>query len=125
MAYHAWGGFASPLLIALLVTARKSGACRRDFHRWRPKEDAADCAADPGELCEAGAGGSLQRADVRGDAQVVRKHLKELKKIPGARDVYVALARAGLRYLPARNRKELEKLLAVSLSRRASSRHLV
>jgi predicted short-subunit dehydrogenase-like oxidoreductase (DUF2520 family) len=48
---------------------------------------------------------------VRGDAQVVRRHVKELKKIPGAKDVYMSLARAGLRYLPLRNRKELEKLL--------------
>jgi predicted short-subunit dehydrogenase-like oxidoreductase (DUF2520 family) len=48
---------------------------------------------------------------VRGDAQVVRKHLSELKKIPGAGEVYAALARAALRYLPAGNRTELEKML--------------
>jgi predicted short-subunit dehydrogenase-like oxidoreductase (DUF2520 family) len=48
---------------------------------------------------------------VRGDAQVVRKHLSELKKIPGAGEVYTALARAALRYLPAGNRTELEKML--------------
>jgi hypothetical protein len=41
----------------------------------------------------------------------VRKHLSELKKIPGAGEVYAALARAALRYLPAGNRTELEKLL--------------
>jgi hypothetical protein len=41
----------------------------------------------------------------------VRQHLKELKKIPEARAVYAALARAGLRYLPARNGEQLEKQL--------------
>ena len=58
-----------------------------------------------------GPAGAFSGPIVRGDAQVVRKHVKELRKIPGAKDVYLALARAGLRYLPLRNRKELEKLL--------------
>ena len=48
---------------------------------------------------------------VRGDAEVVRKHLHNLKKIPEAKDVYLALARAGLRYLPSRNRRKLEQVL--------------
>jgi predicted short-subunit dehydrogenase-like oxidoreductase (DUF2520 family) len=58
-----------------------------------------------------GPAGAFSGPIVRGDAQVVRRHVKELKKIPGAKDVYLALARAGIRYLPSRNRKELEKLL--------------
>jgi hypothetical protein len=37
--------------------------------------------------------------------------LKELKKVPESRAVYLALARAGLRYLPARKRESLKKLL--------------
>jgi hypothetical protein len=37
--------------------------------------------------------------------------LRELKKVPEARPVYLALARAASVYLPARNRGELEKLL--------------
>jgi len=58
-----------------------------------------------------GPAGAFSGPIVRGDAPVVRQHLKELKKVPEARAVYLALARAGLRYLPARNRRELEKLL--------------
>jgi predicted short-subunit dehydrogenase-like oxidoreductase (DUF2520 family) len=58
-----------------------------------------------------GPAGAFSGPIVRGDAQVVRQHLRELKKIPEARAVYLALARAGLRYLPARNRRELERLL--------------
>jgi len=34
-----------------------------------------------------------------------------LKKHPGAREVYVALARTALRGLPVKNREELERLL--------------
>ncbi|MGE5726145.1 MAG: DUF2520 domain-containing protein, partial [Acidobacteriota bacterium] len=48
---------------------------------------------------------------VRGDVATVRRHLEALSKLPGARRVYVALARAALETLPIRNRKELEKAL--------------
>jgi hypothetical protein len=48
---------------------------------------------------------------VRGDAATVRQHLRVLTKVPAAREVYLALARAALRHLPVRNRKELERLL--------------
>jgi predicted short-subunit dehydrogenase-like oxidoreductase (DUF2520 family) len=50
---------------------------------------------------------------VRGDAETVRQHLLILKKIPEARDVYLALARAALRYLPVRNRAALKKALGL------------
>ena len=39
------------------------------------------------------------------------KHLAVLKKYPGTRDVYVALARAALRGLPVKNRSALGRLL--------------
>ena len=58
-----------------------------------------------------GPAGAFSGPIVRGDAQVIRKHVKELKKIPEAKEVYLALARAGFHYLPLRRRKELEKLL--------------
>ena len=58
-----------------------------------------------------GPGGAFSGPIVRGDATIVRKHLRTLQKIPRAKEVYVALARAALQYLPARNRKELGKLL--------------
>ena len=110
-AYHAWGGFTSPLLIALLVTgervAHAAGLSPADA-RKKMLPIVQQTLANYAKLGPAGAfSGPL----VRGDAQVVRKHVKELRKIPGARDVYLALARAGSRYLPLRNRKELEKLL--------------
>ena len=48
---------------------------------------------------------------IRGDATTVAKHLVVLKKYPAVRDVYVALARATLDRLPARNQTELQRLL--------------
>jgi predicted short-subunit dehydrogenase-like oxidoreductase (DUF2520 family) len=58
-----------------------------------------------------GPAGSFSGPIVRGDAEIVRKHLQVLKKNPEGRDVYLALARAALKYLPVRNRGKLKKAL--------------
>lgn len=111
MAYHAWGAFTSPLLIALLVTAESvaraaglstAGARRKALPILR------QTLANYERL---GPSGAFSGPIVRGDAQVVREHLKALKGVPEARAIYLALARAGLRHLPARNRGRLEKVL--------------
>jgi predicted short-subunit dehydrogenase-like oxidoreductase (DUF2520 family) len=110
-AYHAWGAFTSPLLIALLVTAERvaraaglsSAEARRKMMPILRQTLANYAKLGPAE--------AFSGPIVRGDAQVVRKHLAELKKIPGAGEVYAALARAALRYLPAGNRTELEEML--------------
>jgi len=111
MAYHAWGAFTSPLLIALLVTAESvaraaglstAGARRKALPILR------QTLANYEKL---GPSGAFSGPIVRGDAQVVREHLKALQGVPEARAIYLALARAGLRHLPARNRGRLEKVL--------------
>ena len=123
MAYHAWGSFASPLLIALLVTAervaRVAGLPTAEARR-KALPILRQTLANYERL---GPAGAFSGPIVRGDAQVVRQHLRELKKMPEARAVYVALARSGLRHLPAGNRRELEKVLAVSLQPSVVSRH--
>ena len=112
IAYHAWGGFSSPLLVAMLVTAEQvaraaglSTAQARKIMLPIVKQTLANYSA-------LGPGGAFSGPIVRGDVPIVRKHLRTLQKIPRAKEVYVALARAALQYLPARNRKELGKLLA-------------
>jgi predicted short-subunit dehydrogenase-like oxidoreductase (DUF2520 family) len=111
LAYHAWGAFTSPLLIALLVTgekvARAAGLSSAEARR-KMIPIVRQTLANYAKL---GPAGAFSGPIVRGDAQVVRQHLRELKKIPGAEEVYAALARAALRYLPAGNRKELQQLL--------------
>jgi predicted short-subunit dehydrogenase-like oxidoreductase (DUF2520 family) len=111
MVYHAWGAFASPLLIALLVTAEKvarSAGLSNQEARRRMLPIVRQTLANYAKL---GPAGAFSGPIVRGDAQVVRQHLKELKQVPEARAVYLALARAGLRFLPSRRRGELKKLL--------------
>lgn len=111
LAYHAWGAFASPLLIALLVSAervaRAAGLSTSEARR-KMLPIVRQTLANYAKL---GPAGSFSGPIVRGDASVVRRHLLALKKIPEAKEVYEALARAGVRYLPARNRKELDEVL--------------
>jgi predicted short-subunit dehydrogenase-like oxidoreductase (DUF2520 family) len=112
-AYHAWGAFASPLLVAMLVTAeqlaRKAGLSAVGA-RKKMLPIVRQTIANYGAL---GAAGAFSGPIVRGDAEIVRKHLQVARKVPEATEVYLALARAALRYLPARNRGELKRALDV------------
>jgi predicted short-subunit dehydrogenase-like oxidoreductase (DUF2520 family) len=110
-AYHAWGGFTSPLLIALLVTGEKVAKAAGLSAPEARKKMLPIVRQTLANYAKLGPAGAFSGPIVRGDIQVVSKHVRELKKIPGAKEVYLALARARFRYLPVRNRKELEKLL--------------
>jgi predicted short-subunit dehydrogenase-like oxidoreductase (DUF2520 family) len=58
-----------------------------------------------------GPAGAFSGPIVRGDVEIVRKHLEVSGKVPEAGDVYLALARAALRYLPVGNRNALTEAL--------------
>lgn len=110
--YHAWGAFASPLLIALLASAEQvamaAGVRSRAAARKRMLPILQQTLRNYGALGPADAfSGPL----VRGDVATVRRHVKALSKLPAARQIYVALARAALEMLPVRNRRQLEKAL--------------
>jgi predicted short-subunit dehydrogenase-like oxidoreductase (DUF2520 family) len=110
-AYHAWATLTSPLLVAFLVTleeaASAAGLTRRDARRMS-LPIITETLANYSRL---GPARSFSGPLVRGDAPTVAKHLAVLKKHPGAREVYVALAQAALRGLPVKNRIELARLL--------------
>ncbi len=110
-AYHAWGAFTSPLLVATLVTgeqlARAAGLSAVEARKKMlpiVRQTIANYEA-------IGPAGAFSGPIVRGDAETVRKHLQVLRKVPEARDVYRALARTALRYLPVRNRAQLKRAL--------------
>jgi predicted short-subunit dehydrogenase-like oxidoreductase (DUF2520 family) len=110
-AYHAWATLTSPLLLAFLVTleeaARAAGFTRQDARR-KSLPIIRQTLANYSHL---GPAQSFSGPLVRGDAETVAKHLAVLKKHPGAREVYVALARAAFRGLPVKNRDGLKRLL--------------
>jgi predicted short-subunit dehydrogenase-like oxidoreductase (DUF2520 family) len=110
-AYHAWGMFVSPLLTALLAAGeRVAGAAGvgGNAARERMLPILRQTLANYARL---GAAGAFSGPIVRGDLATVEKHLNVLREVPGAREIYVALARAALRDLPAKNRAGLEKIL--------------
>ncbi len=110
-AYHAWATMTSPLLLAFLVTleeaARAAGLTRQDARR----KSLPIIRQTLSNYSRLGPEHSFSGPLVRGDAETVAKHLAALKKHPGAREVYVALARAALRGLPVKNQDELKQLL--------------
>jgi predicted short-subunit dehydrogenase-like oxidoreductase (DUF2520 family) len=110
-AYHAWGTFASPLLTALLVTgehvAKAAGVKRRAAkQRMLPmlQQTLANYAGSEGR-------GIFSGPIIRGDVDTVKSHLQALRQLPIAREVYIALARAAVAYLPGKNKKLMEKEL--------------
>ncbi|MGB6812300.1 MAG: DUF2520 domain-containing protein, partial [Candidatus Sulfotelmatobacter sp.] len=111
-AYHAWGMFASPLLTALLAAGeRVAGAAgiNRKSARERILPILRQTLANYARL---GAASSFSGPIARGDVETVGKHLKVLLEVPEVREIYVALAQAGLRDLPAKNRSALRRLLS-------------
>lgn len=110
-AYHAWGTFASPLLTALLATTEQvavlAGVNRKAAKRRMIPillQTLSNYAAFDAECAFSG-------PIVRGDVDTVKRHLKVLRGTPAAREVYSALARSALQYLPAKNKKALKQLL--------------
>ena len=110
-AYHAWGTFASPLLTALLATTERVAAMagvKSKAARRRMLTILQQTVTNYGNL---GAAAGFSGPIVRGDVETVRRHLDALRNAPVPREVYVALARAALAYLPAKNKRSLMKLL--------------
>jgi predicted short-subunit dehydrogenase-like oxidoreductase (DUF2520 family) len=110
-AYHAWGAFASPLLVAALVTAERL-ARAAGLSAVEARKKMLPIVRQTIANYEAlGPAGAFSGPIVRGDAETIRKHLRVLRKVPEATDVYLALAQAALRYLPVRNRAKLKRAL--------------
>jgi predicted short-subunit dehydrogenase-like oxidoreductase (DUF2520 family) len=110
-AYHAWATLTSPLLLAFLVTLEEAAGAaglRRNDARRKSLPIIMQTLANYARL---GGAKSFSGPLIRGDADTVGKHLAALKTHPGAREVYVALARIALDGLPVKNRARLKRLL--------------
>jgi predicted short-subunit dehydrogenase-like oxidoreductase (DUF2520 family) len=109
--YHAMGSFCSPLLISLLATAEeiarsakipaaKIGPVMRPILEKTLANYFANGAA-------AAFSGPMQR----GDLATVERHFEDLRRVPGAREIYLVLARQAAKLLPVADRGELLKLI--------------
>ena len=110
-AYHAWGMFASPLLTALLAASERVAAAAGVSSKASRERMLPILRQTLANYARLGAPGSFSGPIARGDVDTVEKHLAVLLGVPGARELYVVLARAAMRDLPAKNRAGLEKIL--------------
>ncbi len=110
-AYHAWATLTSPLLLAFLVTLEEAARAAGFTHQDARRKSLPIIRQTLANYSRLGPAPSFSGPLVRGDADTVARHLAVLKKHPGAREVYVALARAALRGLPVRNKIVLKELL--------------
>src|SRR5436305_13705522 len=120
VAYHAWGGFASPLLVALLVAAEHVAGIAGFSPGDARRKMLPIMRQTISNYAKLGPAGAFSGPLVRGDAAVVGEHLRVLRKVPVAREVYVALARAALQTIPVQYKKELAKVIELGTTKAAS-----
>ncbi len=85
LAYHAWGAFTSPLLVALLVTGERVARAAGLSPAAARKKMLPIVRQTLANYAKLGPAGAFSGPIVRGDAATVQQHLREMKKIPGAR----------------------------------------
>jgi predicted short-subunit dehydrogenase-like oxidoreductase (DUF2520 family) len=111
-AYHTFGAFVSPLLVAALATAEQVARAAGLTAKQARQKMVPIVVHTLANYSALGPAGAFSGPILRGDAETVRRHLRVLRSLPQARAVYLALARSALKHLPARNRKELERVLS-------------
>jgi len=105
--YHAFGSFASPLVIALM-SAMEQVAEAAGIPPAKAKAMMQPLLAETlNNYLRADAPSAFSGPLIRGDVQTVRKHLAQLRRTPEARDAYVALARVAIERLPVKNKEAL------------------
>ncbi len=110
-AYHAWGTFASPLFTALLATTERVATVAGVKPQEARKRMIPILLQTLANYAMMGAPAAFSGPIVRGDVETVKKHLKVLRSRPAEYDVYKALARAALIYLPTKNSGALKNIL--------------
>jgi predicted short-subunit dehydrogenase-like oxidoreductase (DUF2520 family) len=107
--YHALGSFTSPLNISTLNVAERIAI---SIGIYDPKQLMhAILIRTVENFIANGSAGAFSGPIRRGDVATIRTHLAALQKVPGAREVYVALAKNAIDHLPAKNQAEIRALL--------------
>ena len=108
-AYHAWGTFVSPLLTALMATAEQVAHASGISEKQSRERMIPILRQTLENYATLGASAGFSGPIIRGDIETVKRHWRALRGVPPARDVYRALLRAALQYLPAKNRAQLRR----------------
>ena len=95
-AYHAWGMFASPLLTALLAASERVAGSAGVSRKAARERMLPILRQTLGNYERLGAAGAFSGPITRGDVATVGKHLRVLRAVPEATEIYIALARGGV-----------------------------
>jgi predicted short-subunit dehydrogenase-like oxidoreductase (DUF2520 family) len=110
-AYHAFGFFSSPALVALIEAAQQVGKLA-GLSEYQARELMEPIVRQTIDNCfRSTAGEAFSGPLRRGDVATVRKHLEVLKDQPQLIDLYRALSRVALQRLPVGNASEIKKLI--------------
>lgn len=114
VAYHAFATMICPLLIALLVTAEKIASLAGISEAEARRRMLPIIQQTLRNYLKLGPAGAFSGPIVRGDVDTLRAHLKALSHLTAAKDVYIALARAAVEFLPSVNRADIMRTLTAS-----------
>jgi predicted short-subunit dehydrogenase-like oxidoreductase (DUF2520 family) len=112
--YHALGSFSSPLLVATLATAERVGRAAGLSPTQTRKIIGPILRETLKNYQQGGPAAAFSGPIKRGDLSTVRRHLRELKRVPAASEVYRALVKSALIDLPALNATKIRRLLGKS-----------
>jgi predicted short-subunit dehydrogenase-like oxidoreductase (DUF2520 family) len=110
--YHALGAFSSPLLVAHLAAAEKIGKKLGLKSEQTRKIITPILQKTLRNYLEHGPAAALSGPMVRGDLETVRRNLHALKQVPGADEIYRALAKMAVKELPVKKRARILELLS-------------
>ena len=111
MLYHALGSFSSPMIVATLVTAERVGKAAGLTRKQLKAIMRPILLQTLQNYLERGPAAAFSGPIKRGDLNTIRHHLKNLKNVPGAVEVYRALVNSALTDLPSTHAKELRALI--------------
>jgi predicted short-subunit dehydrogenase-like oxidoreductase (DUF2520 family) len=108
--YHAVGSFASPILVGLLSTAERIA---RAAGISKPPRTVIDriLRRTIDHYLKGGTAAAFSGPMQRGDLATVKRHLENLRRVPGALEIYLLLATELADNLPVKRRAELKRLL--------------
>lgn len=109
--YHILGSFSSPLLVALLATAERVGQAAGLSRQKTRKMIAPIVEQTIQNYLEHSAAAAFSGPIKRGDVETIRRHVRELRRVPAALEVYRALVKSALQELPAGSAKAIRRLL--------------
>jgi predicted short-subunit dehydrogenase-like oxidoreductase (DUF2520 family) len=109
--YHAFGSFASPLLVALLSAAQHAGERAGVAPKTVEKLLRSLAGGTFANWHERGAAASFSGPIVRGDAETIRLHLASLEGTPELAAIYRALTEHAVGRLPGARKSELRAAL--------------